>query len=145
MTKVVSESDIDRITCPGCKANIEIEREKPTHKIIEHDHGDSGLENRLAAIETSLKAPKEEKPAKKEQVLPSFMPGYVCKDCGDVHKNKGYKKKPKFKCANGDCGQFSPTDKAKCPWCGSTEYDELDADILETLPEPPEMEHDHDE
>lgn len=143
MAKIVSEQDIDTITCPGCKANIEIEREKPTHRIIEHDHEDHELDRRLNNIEKMLdsKRMEPEKKPKKEEILPSFVPGYVCKDCGDVHKNKGYKKKAKFRCANGDCGQFSPTDKAKCPWCGSSEWDALDEEVLGMLPEPPE--HDH--
>jgi len=74
-------------------------------------------------------------------MLPSFEPGYECDDCGDIHPNKGYKKKAAFKC--GNCGQFAGSDKAKCRWCGERDWEELDEDEQSLLPEP--KAHGHDE
>ena len=142
MAKVLTERNIDTISCPGCKANIEIERENPTHRII--DKSNDETTERLNKIEQML-TKEVEKPAekpKKEEVLPSFIPGYVCKGCNDVHRNKGYKRKAKHKCNN--CDQFSDSDKAKCPWCGEKDYRELDEDELLMLPEPAEVEHEHE-
>lgn len=143
MAKVLTERNIDTISCPGCKANIEIERENPTHRIVEHEHNDE-LREKLDKIEKMVTDKVDPpKPPKKETVLPSFVPGYVCKDCGDVHKNKNYKKKAPFKCAT--CGQFSASDKASCPWCGDKDWEELDEDEMSMLPEPVAEAHSHED
>ena len=146
-TKIVSERDVDTISCTGCKDNIEIDRDKPTHRIMEHGHDDVVM-SKLNELDTFVKDKfkEPEKKAAKEKVLPSFVPGYVCKDCGEVHKNKGYRQKPKFKCDTPDCGQFSGSDNANCPWCGKRDWVELDDDTKEMLPDPnAKDDHEHDD
>ena len=145
-TKVVSEHNVDTISCPGCQAKIEIERDKPTHRIMASDSPDvlAKLDNLEKQLQEKAR-PQVEKAAS-EKVLPSFVPGYVCKDCGEVHKNKGYRRKAKFKCDTPDCGQFSGSDNANCPWCGKRDWVELDDDTKEMLPDPnAKDDHEHDD
>ena len=49
-----------------------------------------------------------------------------------------------MKCTN--CDQFTKNDKGTCPWCKSTEIEELDPETLDELgiDTPPEIEHNHE-
>ena len=141
MTAVI-DAEHKTIGCPHCqgKINVEVERKPATVTVFE---------DRIAAIEKKVEKPEPvapREPTKQEKVLPSFVPGYVCKDCGEVHKNKGYKRKAKFKCDTPDCGQFSGSDNANCPWCGKRDWVELDDDTKEMLPDPnAKDDHEHDD
>jgi len=129
--------------CPNCKEKVSIDIDKLEVK------APKPLEN--ASTESKqilLEKPVEKEPqAKIETVIEEFKPSYECPD-GDcdvgVHKNKNYKKRPKGKCTN--CDQFTKNDKGTCPWCKSTEIEELEPDYLEELgiASPPEVEHIHE-
>ena len=134
--KVLNESEIEKITCPGCKANIELERKQPTHRIIEHDQETPDIEELVKKEVEKLKPidKPEEKPAKKEIELPSHVPGYRCSagdNCTRVHKNKNHKARPKGKCNN--CDQFSNATKGPCPWCEEGELEAIDEDELDDM------------
>lgn len=158
MATIHEESDIESISCPGCKAKIELERKKPVHRIVDKsaDLAVTEFDAIVERVAAKLK-PKEpekapEKPKKEVEVrLPSWQPKEFCADgsCGAEHKNKHYKQRPAKRCANGSCGQFAPAKAAKCAWCGSKDLDpedrfeELDEDTLELLPMPESEAHEH--
>ncbi len=159
MATIHEESDIESISCPGCKAKIELERKKPVHRIVEKS--DSLATSELDAIVERVAAklkPKEpekiEKPKEKVIVkLPSWQPKEFCANgqCGDPHKNPDYKQRVKKKCTN--CGAWAPAKAAKCATCTKQDIDdpweELDEDELNEMgipmPEAHEHHHDHNE
>lgn len=137
MTAVI-DADHKTIDCPHCKGklNVEIERKPANVRIEDHDHDDS-VKQKLAELDSFVKEKfkEPEKPKKSDPVLPSFVPGYNCVNCGgEVHTNKGYKRKAAYKC--GKCGNYSATDKGDCAWCGEKDWEELDEEEQSWLPEP---------
>jgi len=54
----------------------------------------------------------------KIEVLPSFVPAFLCSDlqCVDIHPNPNYKVQPQAYCSK--CNQFAKgTTRNICPWC----------------------------
>lgn len=137
MAKVVTEHDIDEITCPGCKANIQIEREKPTHKIIEHDHShDDGVSERLNKLEQMLMKKEEpEKPeVKKHDYVPPYIEKFKCKGCGKLHPNENYEGPVIGKCDT--CGEkFTKKRKGKCTLCKEGTIEPFEDDDVERYDE----------
>jgi len=133
--------------CPHCKKPIGLDTEKmeivEAVKEPEKVSVNSGLQTQV--LEKPEEKPKTE--VKIETVIEDFKPNYECPngncDVG-VHKNNNFKKRPKGKCTN--CNQFTKHDKGTCPWCKSTEIEELDPEELDELgiDTPPEQEHDHE-
>jgi len=133
--------------CPGCKKEITLDTETLDISKLK----DSQIKNvASSAQQTQVLEKPEAKPkpeVKIETVIEDFKPNYECPngncDVG-VHKNKNFKKRPKGKCTN--CNQFTKHDKGTCPWCKSTEIEELDPDELDELgiDMPVEQEHEHE-
>jgi len=133
--------------CPGCKKEITLDTETLDISKLK----DSQIKNVAAsAQQTQVLEKPEEKPkpeVKIETVIEDFKPSYECPDgnCDiGVHKNKNFKKRPKGKCTN--CNQFTKHDKGTCPWCKSTEIEQLDPEELDELgiDMPAEQDHDHE-
>lgn len=126
MAKVLTERNIDTISCPGCKANIEIERENPTHRIVEHEHGDE-LRDKIDRLEKMLTdKPKPEEKKEPEIYVPPYIEKYKCKSCGDIHTNKKYEGPAVGKCDT--CGEkSSKKSKGKCPYCKEGKIEPFDA------------------
>ena len=74
--------------------------------------------------------------------MPSHIPGFKCKNCGDTHRNKNYTQRPKGKCTN--CGQFAKDEKGSCPWCNQ-QVEPLEEEELEDLGIPKPEAHEHEE
>lgn len=133
--KIVGET-----TCPNCQkaheAALDLDKFEPkvTTSVIQNP----SISSPTATV-TSVLA--EEKP-KVITKIPSYIPNYKCKNCGNNHKNKDYSVRPKFKCSK--CGQFSP-DGELCAWCKSKEFDEIDEEELDDLGIPEPEEHEHEE
>ena len=123
--------------CPNCKHHTEITVKKKPSKLI--------MEEQQTNIITETVKPVE-KIIEKEKVIdkvPSHIPAYKCKNCGDNHKNKNYTQRPKGKCTN--CGQFAKDESGSCPWCNQ-EVQPIDENELEDLgiPSPEAVEHMHE-
>jgi len=146
--KVLTEEN-----CPHCKKtfesshsmdNIEPVINKGEIKEIQ------STQNTGNAQSTQIKEPQVEVKTEIKAVSPSDEPFYTCKNgnCGSMHKNPNYSKKPNKKCKNCD----SLNGNTKCKNCGnedSEEFDELDDDELKDLKIPiPEIDehegHNHD-
>jgi len=133
--------------CPNCKKEVSIDIEKlevkqPKAKEIENA---STTGQQTQQIQKPEEKPKPE--VKIETVIEDFKPNYECPDgnCDvGVHKNKNFKRRPKGKCTN--CNQFTKHEKGICPWCKSTELEELDPEELDELGimKPNEVEHEHE-
>ena len=124
---------------------------------IEHDVdidlNDITIEKLKTAKMTDIKVEQiqEQKPTEKPDSkqkpsfkIPSHIPSGSCKNgsCGKNHKNANYQNPPNQKCEN--CGQFSFNSK-ECPWCGKSEFEEIEKETLEELEIPlPESHDDHD-
>ena len=133
--------------CPGCKKDLTLDTETlDVSKLQESQVKNATVSpTQQVILEKPEEKPKPE--VKIETVIEDFKPNYECPngncDIG-VHKNKNFKKRPKGKCTN--CNQFTKHDKGTCPWCKSTEIEELDPEELDELgiDTPPEQEHDHE-
>lgn len=102
------------VDCPSCKQQIAID--------------DSPQQIELNKLRT------ENEELKKQPKMPSYIPSYQCLDgnCGQIHKNPRYTRRPKGKCSN--CDQFSLEKEGKCPWCKEEDsIEEVDKDELEDL------------
>jgi len=99
------------VTCPGCKQQIGIADPPEVQENI------------------MLRQQIEDK----KNITQSFIPAYNCADgnCGQIHKNRNYRMRPKGKCSN--CEQFARTDKGICPWCGHDDIESIDDDDLDSL------------
>jgi len=71
--------------------------------------------------------------------LPTWIPGFKCKDCKDRHKNKKFKR-PKSKCSN--CDQFSKENPGEpCPQCTKEEsLEEITDEDLDEIDFPKSVE-----
>ena len=155
----MSQIEVKPIDCPHCKGKIEVEIERkqtPAKVIIQKDDSEIEISKIVdATVERINKMGKggggimDEPPAKKkdEPILEKFVPGYRCKNCGNVHQNKNYKERPKGKCSN--CDQFSNVKSGPCPWCAEGEIEPVSDEDLDDLkivtpPERPDDEqHEH--
>jgi len=135
-------------TCPGCKKTFESSHEMEN---IEPVINKGTIKEINSSNQTTIleeKPPQEVENPKPEKIIEDFKPRYECPngdcDLGGIHKNKHYKKKPKGKCTN--CDQFTRHSSGTCPWCKSTEIEELDPEALEDLGiKAPEIEeHNHE-
>ena len=136
-TKVVSEAEIDKITCPGCKANIEIERDKPTHRIVEHDHAHDDTSDKLNTILEKLNSkpePIKDEPKEPKQVVPAYIEKYKCKGCGKIHDNDAFEGPAIGQCDT--CGEkFTKKKKGKCPYCKPGQIEAIEDDDVERYEE----------
>lgn len=129
-------------TCPNCKKDhsVEFDVENLDLKKVEIPQA------RNVRIEQPQQTVQLEKPVEKiKEVLkvPSYIPKYKCKNCSENHKNKDYKKMPKARCTN--CGQFDADGSGSCPWCGNSDFEELEKEDLVDLGIPEPEEHNHEE
>ncbi len=133
--------------CPHCKKDITLDSEKM--KIIDTAKEAETVTASSAGNQQTIT--KTVEPEVKEIVIekvktPAHIPSFKCKDgkCGKMHPNDNYTSKITGKCSN--CGQFTSNIKDPCPFCNKNEYEELDEDELKDLgiPEPKEIEHDHE-
>jgi len=133
--------------CPGCKKDLTLD----TETLDVSKFKESQVKNaKVSPTQQVILEKPEEKPkpeVKIETVIEDFKPNYECPDgnCDvGVHKNKNFKKRPKGKCTN--CNQFTKQEKGICPWCKSTELEELDPEELDELGimKPLEVEHEHE-
>ena len=152
MARVIGDT-----TCPGC--NLTHEAAIDLDKIPQLKNAQFSQDIRVAKepekqpdfdaiIEKKLKEkePKKEEPPKVKVVAPSYQPKHLCKGAGcEGHDNENYTMRVKKKCSN--CDQFAPDSVKKCPWCGETDFDDIDDDELDELniPRPREHSHTHDD
>ena len=130
--------------CPHCSKPVEIEFEIPKAdkaKNVTVETGNNTVQTIIEKVQTDLNKPEPPK-AKLVEKVPSHIPAFKCKNCGDNHKNKNYSARPKGKCTN--CGQFAKDDKGTCPWCDK-EVEPIEEDELEDLGIPKPEPHEHEE
>ena len=126
MTKIIAKIPCDK---PDCTHPHEMEIEYTEPKLPKASTTISETSS-----PTSTVLLQQEKPVatieKVIEKMPSHIPAYKCKNCGDNHQNKNYTQRPKGKCTN--CGQFAKDDKGSCPWCNN-EVEPIDEDELDDL------------
>jgi len=133
--------------CPGCKKDLTLDTETLDVSKLQESQVKNATVSSTEQIVLEKPEEKSKPEVKIETVIEDFKPNYECPngncDIG-VHKNKNFKKRPKGKCTN--CNQFTKHDKGTCPWCKSTDIEELDPEELDELgiDTPPEQEHDHE-
>ena len=139
MTRIIAKMPCDK---PDCTHPHEMEIEYTEPKLPKA----STTISETSSPTTTVLVQQEKPAATIEKVIdkvPSHIPAYKCKNCGDNHKNTNYTQRPKGKCTN--CGQFAKDEKGSCPWCNQ-EVEPIDENELEDLgiPSPEAVEHMHE-
>jgi len=134
--KIASEQDYYEEKCPGCGDTLKIPKRPATHTIYEQDN--DRTVNKLDELEKLVKEkllspPKEPEKKEKEILVPNYMPSYVCKGEGcEGHDNPNYRRRVEKRCTN--CNMWGgPKNAKKCAMCGSTDFEDVDEEELDTL------------
>ena len=132
------------VTCPHCQKDFTLNvKQKKPKMVIEENNTLTVAQSATGPITVPLSPAPE--PPRPKTVIESHIPAYKCPDgnCGQIHKNKNYKQRPKGKCTN--CQQFNKEDKGTCPWCDKPEVEPIEEDELDDLGIPRPEGHTHEE